>query len=148
MRRPLSKSMVITDSGFWLGVLDQSDRFHSRAVSAWRRHGGQGWITTWAVVTETCHLIGRRLGEGAKAEWLAAIGRREVEIFDLTYADCARAASLVLKYRDLPMDFADASLVILAEHLGHGRILSADQRDFEAFRFKNARPFENLLFQS
>ena len=71
-----------------------------------------------------------------------------VKVFDLNYVDCARAASLVLKYRDLPMDFADASLVILAEHLGHGRILSSDRRDFEAFRFKNSHSFENLLFQS
>ena len=38
-----------------------------------------------------------------------------------------------------------ASLVLLAEELGHGRILSADQRDFGAYRWKNHYPFENLL---
>ena len=140
--------MVITDSGFWVGLLRPDDKFHLSAISAWHRHVNEGWITTWAVVTETCHLIGHYLGEGVKAEWLSAIGRQEIKVFDLTCLDCARAATLVLKYRDLPMDFADASLVILAEHLGHGRILSADQRDFEAFRFKNTRPFENLLLQS
>ncbi len=43
------------------------------------------------------------------------------------------------------MDLADASLVLLAEHLGHGRILSTDQRDFKAYRWKNNYPFENLL---
>ena len=52
---------------------------------------------------------------------------------------------LMQKYRDLPMDIADASLVILAEELGHGRILSTDQRDFNAYRWKNQYPFENLL---
>ncbi len=50
------------------------------------------------------------------------------------------------KYRDLPMDLAEASLVILAEHLGHGRILSVDQRDFHTYRWKNTHLFENLLF--
>jgi hypothetical protein len=40
-------------------------------------------------------------------------------------------------YADLPMDLADASLVILAEHLGHGRILSTDKRDFHTYRWKN-----------
>jgi hypothetical protein len=49
------------------------------------------------------------------------------------------------QYRNLPMDVADASLVILAEHLGHGRILSVDQRDFNAYRWKNTQPFQNLL---
>ena len=43
------------------------------------------------------------------------------------------------------MDLADASLVLLAERLGHGRILSTDQRDFEAYRWKQHHPFENLL---
>jgi hypothetical protein len=46
---------------------------------------------------------------------------------------------------DLPMDFADASLVLLAEHLGHGRILSTDRRDFHTYRWKNTQPFSNLL---
>jgi predicted nucleic acid-binding protein len=43
------------------------------------------------------------------------------------------------------MDLADASLVILADELGHGRILSTDQRDFNTYRWKNHEPFENLL---
>jgi len=50
------------------------------------------------------------------------------------------------KYADLPMDLADASLVILAEKLGHGRILSTDMRDFQTYRWKNRKPFQNLLF--
>ncbi|HMJ53545.1 MAG TPA: hypothetical protein VK540_15770 [Polyangiaceae bacterium] len=49
------------------------------------------------------------------------------------------------KYRDLPMDLADASLVILAEELGSGRILSTDKRDFGGYRWKNRKPFRNLL---
>ena len=49
------------------------------------------------------------------------------------------------QYADLPMDFADASLVVLAEHLGHGRIVSTDKRDFGAYRWKNRQPFQNLL---
>jgi predicted nucleic acid-binding protein len=43
------------------------------------------------------------------------------------------------------MDLADASLVVLAEELGSGRILSTDQRDFHTYRWKNRRPFHNLL---
>jgi predicted nucleic acid-binding protein len=57
----------------------------------------------------------------------------------------AHAAALMRRYRDLPMDLADASLVILAEQLGEGRILSTDLRDFAGYRWKNTRPFTNLL---
>lgn len=49
------------------------------------------------------------------------------------------------KYQDLPMDLADASLLNLAQVLGHGRILSTDQREFNTYRWKNHGPFENLL---
>ncbi len=56
-----------------------------------------------------------------------------------------RAAELMAQYAGLPMDLADASLVILAEHLGHGRIVSTDQRDFNTYRWKNQHPFTNLL---
>jgi len=43
------------------------------------------------------------------------------------------------------MIIADASLVLVAETLGHGRILSTDRRDFHTYRWKNTKPFENLL---
>ena len=56
-----------------------------------------------------------------------------------------RIIRLIKKYRNLPMDLADASLVILAEELGHGRILSTDVRDFSVYRWKEKQPFENLF---
>ncbi|MGC4028861.1 MAG: hypothetical protein QM696_08320 [Steroidobacteraceae bacterium] len=51
------------------------------------------------------------------------------------------------KYADLPMDLADASLMLLAEQRGDGRILSTDQRDYRAYRFKQRKPFRNLLLE-
>jgi uncharacterized protein len=47
------------------------------------------------------------------------------------------------QYADLPMDLADASLVLLAEELGHGRIVSTDRRDFHTYRWKNHQSFTN-----
>jgi uncharacterized protein len=43
------------------------------------------------------------------------------------------------------VDLADTSLVILAEELGSGRILSTDHPDSRTYRWKNRRPFKNLL---
>jgi uncharacterized protein len=66
-------------------------------------------------------------------------------LFELNRGYLARIQSLMDKYGDLPMDLADASLVILAEEAGHGDILSTDQRDFRTYRWKNRRSFKNLL---
>lgn len=54
-------------------------------------------------------------------------------------------AKLMIQYNNLPMDLADASLVVLTEELGHGRIVSTDKRDFNTYRWKNQYPFTNLL---
>lgn len=57
----------------------------------------------------------------------------------------SRMIQLMERYADLPMDFADASLVVLAENLGHGRILTVDRHDFRTYRWNERNPFENLM---
>jgi uncharacterized protein len=54
---------------------------------------------------------------------------------------------LIKCYADSPMDMADASLVVLAEELGHGRILTVDFTDFYTYRWRNKNPFELLIQQ-
>lgn len=66
---------------------------------------------------------------GAAQHTLAG-SRGGFQIFALEPNHLSRIAEAIEKYRDLPMDLADASLVILAEHLGTGRILSTDTRTF------------------
>jgi uncharacterized protein len=76
--------------------------------------------------------------------WLALLDQRD-SVFNLEMHHARRIAELMRKYGDLPMDLADASLVILAEELGSGQIFSVDGRDFNAYRWKQTAPFENLL---
>jgi uncharacterized protein len=45
------------------------------------------------------------------------------------------------KYHDVPMDFADASLVALAEELGTPNVFTLDLRRFRAYRWKTRRMF-------
>lgn len=87
-----------------------------------------------------------RIGVNAPISLIGKIATGSLRVFDLNPEHCPRIEELMQKYRDLPMDLADASLVILAEHLGHGQILSVDQRDFHTYRWKNTHLFENLLF--
>lgn len=66
-------------------------------------------------------------------------------MFDLTTNHWERIEHLMKQYASLPMDLADASLVVLAESQGDGKILSIDGRDFRTYRWKNRKPFRNLL---
>lgn len=93
----------------------------------------------------SCCLLLDRLGPAAQSRFLASHAAGAFEIADPAIHPPERIVPLLVKYEALPMDLADATLVLLAEWLGHGRILSVDRRDFGTFRWKNRQPFENLL---
>jgi len=136
--------MIIVDSGFLYALADRADRWHERA-SAQRGTEDEGWITTWPVITETCWLLANRLAPRFAADLIDDAISGAFGLWDLPAAVLPDAARLMRRYAALPMDFADASLVLLAEHLDEGRILSTDERDFHAYRWKQRKPFLNLL---
>ena len=140
--------MVIADTGFWLALANSKDQYHDIASIRLTELSPEPLVTTWPVVTETCYLLGARIGVQAQQLFLSNYIAGAFSLFDLTPSHVPRVIVLMKKYANLPMDLADASLVILAEHLGHGRILSTDERDFEAYRWKQRKPFENLLLSS
>jgi uncharacterized protein len=60
----------------------------------------------------------------------------------VTLAELPRMQSLMEQYADLPMDFADASLVVLSERLKVRRVFSLDRCDFLLYRPRHVRGFE------
>lgn len=136
--------MIIADTGFWVALIDEKDSYHQMAKQALKKHN-EPLITTWPVMTETCYLLMRNKGPSVASSFMENYSQGLFSVFDLQPSHGAQISRLMQQYASLPMDLADASLVILAEHLGHGRILSVDQRDFNAYRWKNTQPFQNLL---
>ena len=138
--------MVLADTGFWVAVANRKDKHHELAKERLRALG-EPLITTWPVMTETCHLLLTRLGSRSQRTFVESFSAGAFDVFELERRHAPRVSDLMDKYADLPMDLADASLVLLAEELGHGRILSTDTRDFGAYRWKQHEPFENLLLR-
>lgn len=137
--------MVIADTGFWVALLDQRDALHARAAQAAQRWDAEGFVTTHAVIAEACQLLRVRRYAAAMSPFIDTLVLVGCEIADFPATDLPRVERLMKRYENLPMDYADASLVLLAERLRHGRILTTDERDFGAYRWKNSYPFENLL---
>ena len=138
--------MIIADAGFFYALIDRRDAWHSRAVSALDTQA-EGWITTWPVLTEATHLLMRWIGPDAAQALLREVADGAIAVWQWSAEHTARVPALMQSYASLPMDLADASLLLLAEHLGHGRILTTDERDFGAYRFKGREPFQNLLLE-
>jgi predicted nucleic acid-binding protein len=140
------KNMILADTGFWVAFFNAKDKFHQQSVAVMSQLD-ESLITTWPVITETCYLLGNYLGVQSQLRFVKVLEQDYIHVFDMQFKHLPRIQQLMQKYADLPMDLADASLVLLAEELGHGRILSTDQRDFRAYRWKNRHPFENLLLR-
>ncbi len=136
--------MILTDTGYWLALANQKDRYHQQAIDVTKSIQSE-LLITWPVMTETCHLLNSRLNTDAPVKFLHQV-KQFVTIFELDVSYLPRIEILMKKYYNLPMDLADASLVIAAEELGASEILSTDRRDFQTYRWKNHHPFKNLLF--
>lgn len=141
----MSQKEIIIDTGYLLALFNPNDLFHEQAIKLNEVINKRKWITTWPVLTETCHLLINRKKEYIASNLFKMCEMGGMEIFNLSQAHVARIAKLFEKYQSLPMDLADASLIILAEELGHGDIVSTDRRDFNTYRWKNHLPFRNLL---
>ncbi len=110
--------MILVDTGFWLALANTADRHHERARAALAKHRGP-LTTTWPVMTETCHMLASRLGTEAEIAFVRSAALGAFDVFQLERAHLPRIEALMQKYRVLPMDLADASLVILAEDARH-----------------------------
>lgn len=108
--------MIIADTGYWLALANRRDRHHVWAVEVTQQLK-DSLITTLPVLTEVCHLLVNRLSVEAQLTFVRHLPKY-AQLFDLKDVHLNRCAQLMDKYRDLPMDLTDSSLVVLAESLG------------------------------
>jgi len=117
--------MILTDSGFWVALGDERDSYHRTAHTAFWRWADEGFATTWAVLAEVSYILSVRASLHHALSFVHMIGRGAAELPELGNDSVLQIAELIHRYQNLPMGFADASLVVLAEQLGEGRILSS-----------------------
>ncbi len=130
---------ALLDAGPLVALLDAADPEHDRVVTVFASWRGR-LLTTGAVVNEAFHLL-RYASSGAEklVEFLEQTRTTVVDVFG--FDDLRRIALMMKKYADCPMDFADATLVLLAEDREHETVLTLDERGFRAYRFRGSRRF-------
>ncbi len=131
----------LIDTGAILALLDRDDRWHGSCVQAFSALR-LPLATSAAVIAELFHLLdeGRREREAA---W-GFLRSGAVTVLPIVDADLASLDSLMKKYHDRPMDFADATLVHLAERQSLSTVLTIDFDDFETYRIGGRRRFRVL----
>lgn len=133
--------MILVDAGPLVALIHADDRHHAPCKEALKSIT-EPLVTVWPALTEAMYLLGFS-SSAQDALWRLLEGEA-VKILPLDTADLSRMRELMRKYRDLPMDLADAALVRVAERDKISRIFTIDRRDFELYRPKGIRRFEIL----
>jgi predicted nucleic acid-binding protein len=128
----------LIDTGAILALLDRSDRWHEPCVHAYKQLP-LPLATSAAVLTELFHLLDPHTGELDVAWRFLHSGA--VTILKIDDSDLPALESLMKKYHDRPMDFADATLVHLARRESLTAVFTVDRDDFETYRISGRRRF-------
>jgi predicted nucleic acid-binding protein len=127
----------LIDTSALLAVVRERDRWHPVCIEA-LQEASLPLVTTTAVLTETFYFA-LKWGGLAEHVWRLIRGG-SVVIAPITDADLPALDTLMHRYADRPMDFADATLVHIAEREGLNTILTIDHDDFETYRIgRNAK---------
>ena len=135
------RSRVLIDAGPMVAILSESDSAHESCAAVMKALAPP-LFTTWIPVTEAMYLLG--FSTAAQLGLLQMIERGAIRVLDLGPADLPYIRTSMDKYRDLPMDFADASLMRIAAREGIDRIFTLDRRDFEIYRLPSRRALRIL----
>jgi uncharacterized protein len=132
---------VLVDAGPLIALLDRSDAHHDEVVTALRKIQDP-LVSVWPVLVEAMYLLSFSW-QAQKALW-EIFETGTVQLLPLGSDDIPQLKTLMEKYRDLPMDLADAALVRVAEREGLRRVLTLDQRDFNVYRLPRKGRFTLL----
>ncbi len=131
---------LIADTGFFVGMISRKDKFHRPCMDAFRQHTkNTRYFSIESCLSEACFILGdmRSISELERL-----IQTMPLEIVSLQSSDISRSFDLMRKYEDLPMDFADAALVAVAERLDIDTVLTTDKRDFSVYKPRHTRNFK------
>ncbi|MDH5666833.1 MAG: PIN domain-containing protein [Nitrospira sp.] len=123
--------MILVDAGPLIALIHKDDAHHDRCVDTLQSLR-EPLGTVWPALTEAMYLLSFSW-KAQDALW-EMVERGVVEVLPLTKHDMSRARVWMKKYKDLPMDLADAALVAMAEREKIRRIFTLDRRDFEIYR--------------
>jgi uncharacterized protein len=129
--------VTLTDAGPLIALIDAGEPDHDRCRTVLAQIQ-LPLLTTWPAFTEAIYLLGHAAGwPGQNALW-KMVTRDALRFAEFDQALTARTCALMERYRDHPMDLADATLIAVAEAHGLREIFTLDEH-FRSYRLSNRR---------
>ena len=132
---------ILIDAGPLIALFHVGDNHHKRVRDFFKKNQFS-FISTLAVFTEVSYFLS--VNVHAQQDFYSWVMQKGILIADINQHDIPRLIELTKKYSDIPMDFADATLVITAEKSGIREIISLD-RDFDIYRLPGREHIRNVL---
>ena len=129
---------VLMDTGPWVALIDRSEGRHRECVE-WMKGFKGDIFSTEAVLTEVLYLLS--FSAAAQSAALDFVLTGAVVLVPSSLESLRRVKDLLQKYQDLPMDFADATLVLLAHDLGIDQVVTFDRKHFSTYRIDKKQAF-------
>jgi predicted nucleic acid-binding protein len=131
--------MIATiDTGPWVALIDRSETRHAECVQ-WLKNFSGNLYSTEAVLTEVLYLLNFSIT--AQCAALDFVLESVVEIVPASTMSLKKTKNLMKKYADLPMDFADATIVCLATETRMQNVVTFDRKDFTIYRLPKNQSF-------
>jgi len=131
---------ILIDAGPLIALFDAGDNHHKK-VQDFLKGNKYRFISTLAVLTEVSYML--NFSVNAQRDFYEWVLYKGVIISDINQNDMPRLVELTDKYADLPMDFADGTLIITAEKTGIREIISLD-KDFDIYRLPGREKIHNV----
>ncbi|MDR1971033.1 MAG: PIN domain-containing protein [Treponema sp.] len=135
------QNTFLIDSGPLIALFDRSDKYHKR-VYDYIRSLSCHLVSTLAVLTEVSHMLD--FSVEAQIDFLSWVMSGGLRLEPVERDDLGRIIELTRKYHDLPIDFADATLVLAAEKTGIRAVISIDS-DFDIYRLTGKVRINNIF---
>ncbi len=132
---------ILIDAGPLVALFHRGDNFHKRVRDFLKREEYR-FISTLAVYAEVSYLLS--VSTKAQHDFYEWVTYKGIILCDINQHDMPRISELTEKYSDLPMDFADATLVVAAEKTGIRKIISLD-KDFNVYRLPAREKIRNVF---
>ncbi|MBI9108761.1 MAG: PIN domain-containing protein [Spirochaetales bacterium] len=132
---------TLIDAGPIIALFNKNDKYHEKIKDFLKNYKGL-LLSTWPVVTEVSHMLDFNVQ--TQIDFLTWVDLGGIAIENIDNEDIARIIELSKKYSDVPMDLADASLVVLSEKKNIKEIITIDS-DYYIYRTIKKEMIENIF---
>ena len=132
---------TLIDAGPLIALFNKNDKYHEKIKEFIKNYKGL-LTTSWPVITEVCHMLDFNIN--AQIDFLKWIKLGGLKVEDIETEEIDKIINLSEKYYDIPMDLADATLIVISERLGIKEIITIDS-DYYIYRTTEREMLINIF---